>query len=217
LRGIFCDLQKAFDCVNHNILQTKLEFYGITGITYKLTKAYLQGRYQRVVLNNHSSSSCLNWGEITHGVPQESILAPLPFLLYINDLPQIINNNSKIVLFADDTSMIITNPNPSNFVKKSVNKFIQDTNEWFNTNLLSLNLDKTHFIQFVTKNSSSIDFNITHGNKKIANAYNTKFLGLTLDNTLSWRTHIDTIIPKLSSASFALRVVKTFLSQGSLK
>ena len=86
-----------------------------------------------------------------------------------------------------------------------------------NTNLLSLNLDKTHFIHFITKSSSSIDFNIVHGNKKIANVYNTKFLGLTLDNTLSWRTHIDTIIPKLSSASFALTVVKPFLSPDSLK
>jgi hypothetical protein len=69
----------------------------------------------------------------------------------------------------------------------------------------------------VTKNSSSIDFNIMYRNNKIANVYNTKFLGLTLDNTLSWRTHIDTIIPKLSSASFAMRVVKPFLSQDSLK
>jgi len=110
--------------------------------------------------------------------------------------------------------MIITNLNTLNF-KKSVNKIIQDINEWFNTNLLSLNLDKTHFIHFVSKNSSSTDFNIKHGNKKIANVYNTKFLGLTLDNTLSWRTHIDTIMPKLSSASFALRVVKPFLSLDS--
>jgi len=112
--------------------------------------------------------------------------------------------------------MIITNPNPSNF-EKSVNKIIQDINEWFNTNLLSLNLDKTHFIHFVTNKSSSVDFNIMHRNKKIANVYNTKFLGLTLDNTLSWRTRIDTIIPKLSSARFALRVVKPLLSQDSLK
>ena len=192
--GIFCNLQKAFDCVNHDILLTKLEFHGITGIAHKLIKSYLKGRYQRVVLNNHSSSSCSNWGEITHGVPQGSILRPLLFLLYINDLPQITNENSKIVLFADDTSMIITNPNPSNF-EKSVNKIIQDINEWFNTNLLSLNLDKTHFIQFVTKNSSLIDFNIMYGNNKIANVYNTKFFGLTLENTLSWRAHIDTIIP----------------------
>jgi len=152
-----------------------------------------------VVLNNHSSSSCSKWGEITYDVSQVSILGPLLFLLYINDLLQITNENSKIVLFADDTSMIITSPSPSNF-EKSVNKITQDINEWFNTNLLSLNLDKTHFMQFVTKNSSSIDFNIMYRNK-IANVYNTKFLGLTLDNTLSRRTHTDTIIiPKLSSA-----------------
>jgi len=69
----------------------------------------------------------------------------------------------------------------------------------------------------VAKNSSSIDFNIMHGNKKIAIVYNTKFLGLTLDNTLSWRTHTDTILPKLSSASFSFRVVKPFLSQDSMK
>jgi hypothetical protein len=112
LEAFFCDLQKTFDCVNHNILLAKLEFYGITGITHKLIKSYLQGRYQRVVLNNHSSSSCSKWSEITHGVP------PLLFLLYINDLPQITNENSKIVLFTDATSMIITNPNTSNFEKK---------------------------------------------------------------------------------------------------
>jgi len=112
--------------------------------------------------------------------------------------------------------MIITNTNSLNF-EKGVNKIIQDINEWFNTNLLSLNLDKTHFIHFVTKNSSSINFNIICGNKKIVNVYNTTFLGLTLDNTLSRRTHIDTIIPKLSSASFSLRVVKPFLSLDSLK
>jgi hypothetical protein len=76
-----------------------------------------------MALNIHSSSSCSSWGEITHGVPQGSILGPLLFLLYINDLQQITNDNSKIVVFADDTSMITTNPNPSNF-EKSVNKII---------------------------------------------------------------------------------------------
>jgi len=73
-----------------------------------------------VVLNNHSSSSFSNWGEITHGVPQGSILDPLLFIRYINDAPQITNDSSKIVLFVDGTSMIITNLNPSNF-EKSVN------------------------------------------------------------------------------------------------
>ena len=214
--GIFCDLQKAFDCVNHNILLTKLEFYGITGITLKLIKSYLNNRYQKVVLNNHLYNSSSNCGKITHGVPQGSILGPLLFLLYINDLPRITNDNTKIILFADDTSIIITNPNLINF-ERNVNKTIKDINEWFHTNLLALNLDKTHFIQFMTKNSSLIDFSITHGKKKIANTRSTKFLGLSIEKTLSWRTHIDTIVPKLSSACFAMRAIKPFLSQDSMR
>ena len=72
-------------------------------------------------------------------------------------------------------------------------------------------------MQFINKNSSPIDLNIGHGNKKIANTCTTEFLGLTLENTLSWKTHIDTIVPKLSIATFAIRTVKPFLSQDSLK
>jgi hypothetical protein len=102
------------------------------------------------------TDSCSNWGEITHGVTQGSILSPFLFLLYINDLPQITNENSKIILYAHDTSLIIANPNPTNF-KNNVNKICKDINRWFDTNLLSLNLNKTHYMQFVNKNSSSID------------------------------------------------------------
>ena len=101
--GIFLDLQKAFDCVNHDILLNKLSFYGITGGFFPLIKTYLQERYQRVILNNNYFTSISDWGQITHGIPQGSILGPLLFLLYINDLPHSINKNNKIVLFADDT------------------------------------------------------------------------------------------------------------------
>jgi len=78
--------------------------------------------------------------------------------------------------------MIITNPNPSNF-EKSVNKIIQDIKEWFNTNLLLLNLDKVHFIQVVTKKSSSTDFNIMYENQKIPKVYNTKLFGAVTPET----------------------------------
>jgi len=78
--GIFYYLQKYFDCANHNILLTKTEYYGITGTAYKLVKSYLEGRYQRMDLNNISLYPCSNWGEIKHGVSQGSLLGPLFFL-----------------------------------------------------------------------------------------------------------------------------------------
>jgi len=111
---------------------------------------------------------------------------------------------TKIVLLTDDTSIIITNSNPTHF-KDSVIKIFQGIKTWFSTNL-SLNIDKTHFMQFVTKNSSLIDLYIT--DQKKANIFNAKCLGIIQDNTLTWKTHIDMFIPKLSSACIAIRAVR---------
>ena len=94
--GIFCKLQKAFDCVNHNLLLPKWKFYGITGTANKLIKSYPEGRYQRVVLNKMSFDSYSKWGEIKHGVPQELLFGPLLLLIYINNLPKISNDDPLI-------------------------------------------------------------------------------------------------------------------------
>jgi hypothetical protein len=107
--------------------------------------------------NNNTHSS--NWGLIRYGVPQGSILGPLLFLLYINDLPKSTNNNAKVVLFADDTSIIINSLNQTEF-EDIANKIFQCINRWFTSDLLSLNVEKTHFMQFVTKTSSLLDLNI---------------------------------------------------------
>jgi hypothetical protein len=168
-----------------------------------------------VTLYNNSPDSQSKWGKITDDVPPESILDPLLFLLYINDLPQITQENSKMIIYADDTSIIITNPNPSNF-ENIVNRIFEDINRWLNSNLLSLIFDKTHYMQFRNKNSSPIDLNIGHENKRITKTSSTKFLGLSLENTLSWKIHIDMIVPKLSSANFAIRTLKPFLPQDTL-
>jgi len=101
--GIFCDLGKALDSVNHDILLSKFEFYGFRCKTNALLQSYLSDRYQRVLINNNSSNTTTfsEWGKIKLGVPEGSILGPLFFLIYINDLPNMIADPSKTVLFAD--------------------------------------------------------------------------------------------------------------------
>jgi hypothetical protein len=131
-------------------------------------------------------------------------------------LPLSINKNNKIVLFADDTNLIISNPDPIKF-RDDANKIIQHMQEWFNANQISLNWEKTHFMHFTTKNNSSRNFDIMYKEKKLTADDSVKFLGLTLDNSLTWKKHIEAIVPKLSAATFAMTVVQPFLSLDSLK
>jgi hypothetical protein len=106
--GIFCDPEKAFDNVNHNLV-AKLEFYGVKGKAKLWFESYLSDRYQRVLITsvnptlNHSKT----WGKVESGVPQSSILGSLLFLLYVNDLPKIINDKAIPILFVDDTSLLV--------------------------------------------------------------------------------------------------------------
>ena len=140
--GILCDLHKAFDCVHHKILLDKLQFYGIHGKFNMLIQSYFTNRYQKVTYNNSSS-----WERINCDVPQGSILGPLFFFLYINDIPTVISDNNNMVLYADDTSFIITDKNSENF-NSHANMIFNNINIWFRNNLLHLNLSKTHYLEF---------------------------------------------------------------------
>jgi len=143
--GYFCDLTKAFDYVNHNILLSKLEFYGITGRANNLIKSYLNDRYQRVLIKSKYSKNCFSeWGKVKQGVPQRSILRPLFFLLYINGLPGLINDISKPTILADGTNTIFTHSNLTDF-KDQINIVIEKLSNWFQNNSLILNCNKTHY------------------------------------------------------------------------
>jgi hypothetical protein len=215
--GIFCYLHKAFDCVNHEILLAKLEFYGVTGNFLRLIRSCLEHRYQRVeigIKSNHDKVYS-EWERIKHGVPQGSVLGPLFFLVYINGLPKMANTTAIPVLGADDMSVIVTSTNNKDFYNNIMSSLEQLTN-WFTMNLLSLNLYKTNFVLFKIKNSPNIDLSINYVNVNVISRTDIKFLGVTSDNFLNWKVHIDNLFSKLSTSTFTIRILKQTLSQDIL-
>jgi hypothetical protein len=144
----FYDLETAFVSVNHSLLiKKRLPYYGITGKSKLLLECYLLNRYQRVQHDNslQNSNTVSKWTKVKHGVPQGSVLDPLLFLLYINDLPNAIIHKANPILFADDTSILITSQNVYKF-QNDLNTAFGQITEWFKVNLLSLNLRKTYFM-----------------------------------------------------------------------
>jgi hypothetical protein len=207
-----------FDCLNHNILLSKLQFYGVHGKTKTWFESYLNNRYMRVHISEGGSNqmSFSTWEQITDGVPQGSVLGPLLFLIYINDLPKTINEKTVPILFADDTSIIVKNSNQKDFQCNMAMAF-NCVNQWFIKNLLSINADKTHYIQFKTKNKPTCDVNIVCNGNPITALSKIKFLGIYIQDSTIWNYHIDYIIPKLSSACYAVRSIKTVMSLNTLK
>jgi len=120
--GIFCDLHKAFDCINHAVLLVKMKFYGVLVKFYSLVKSYLDGRYQKLILS-HNNGIESTWEKVKQGVRQQSVLGPIFFLICINDLPNLASIGTKILLYEDDTSVIVTSPNLENFGTKTDNVF----------------------------------------------------------------------------------------------
>ena len=131
-------------------------------------------------------------------------------------LLNIIADPSKPILFADDTSIIITNSSSSK-CKEDINSIIDNINDWFRGNSLSLNCNKTYFLQLRSKNSYEINIKISCDNKLIKETKNTKFLGLDTDSSLYWKNHIDQMMIKLSRACYAIRYVKHFMSKDTLR
>ena len=190
--GVFLDFQKAFDTVDHDILLNKLYNYGIRGIALEWFKSYMSNRYQIVKYNDYESEA----RKILCGVPQGSILGPLLFLSYINDLP-LVSSLFMPILFADDTNLFGTNAKLDILVNE-INVELNKIYTWVRVNKLSLNIEKTNFMLFTSKGFSRNMDCIGIDGHKIEEVKQTKFLGVILDNKLNWHAHCEYICGKIS-------------------
>ena len=201
--GISIDLQKAFDTVNHHILLKKMEHYGIRGTALNWFNSYLSNRKQFVSVNGHSSSLC----EVSCGVPQGSVLGPLLFLIYINDLPNS-SNLFSFFHFADDTNIYCESDDLTMLTRK-LNKELKKIKLRLDSNKLALNIGKTNFVLFHSPQKKlSGSFKLKIGNQEIERSKYVKFLGRLMDEHLSWKYHITELCKKLSrtcSIFFKLR------------
>ena len=206
------DLSKAFDCIPHELLIAKLNAYGFGRKSLKLIFSYLEGRNQRVKINSEYSS----WKEILDGVPQGSILGPLLFNIFINDLYLFVQN-SQVCNYADDNSLSVVDSNVSTIINK-LESDIQSLESWFKNNGMLLNGEKCQFL--IVESSGANRNNIAKikiGNNYVEESKKAKLLGINFDNNLKMHDHIKYICKQASNKLYALARISPFLDQHKRK
>ena len=208
--AIFLDLAKAFDSVNHKILLQKLEKYGVRGLPLKLIESYLSNRWQYVKINGKSSElNCLNVG-----IPQGSILGPLLFLIYINDLPNA--SNFFVKLFADDTFLSLSCQNFKELEKKT-NYEIKKIYNWLKANKLTLNITKSKFMIISKRKGVNTNFKLKINGLRLERCSSYKYLGLFIDEGLTWKNHVKHVCQKMSKVCGIISKIRHCVNMKTLK
>lgn len=216
--GMFIDLSRAYDCIDHSVLYIKLEKYGVRGNALEWIKSYLSSRQQRVVVNKDGRSVKSGIIETRVGIPQGSIIGPVIFLIYINDLGDIVGDvNEGIINYADDTNLLVGGKSVPEVINAGRDLFHR-ANEWFMGNKLMLNTDKTNTIVFRTKQShTDRPPTIPLDQGELETNSQTKFLGIILDEFLDWNPQTVYVGSKLNKICYGIRVVAKYVTTHTLR
>ena len=211
--GIFIDLSKAFDTIDHEKLLIKLENYGIRSTAHNLIKSYLSNRQQYTKFDNEKSDVL----PVHYGVPQGSVLGPLLFLIYINDIIKS-STGGRFILYADDTNIFIAAKSISEVYQKS-NAVLECISNYMHSNLLHINMTKCKYIYFkphLTEYATAArvrkvthNFTIQLNGKKIKRVSCIKFLGVIIDENLNWWAHREYLLKKLNQCIGAIKRIKS--------
>ena len=206
----FLDLKKAFDSIPHDSLLQKLRYFGITGKPLKLLESYLTGRKQFVSHSNNNSPTV----HISYGVPQGSILGPILFLIYINDITRAAPSLS-FSLYVDDTTVTITRPTMEE-AQSTINSELSSINKWINANGLTLNVEKSAYMVFHRTCVDVGQIRVSIDHQTLNRVEQFKFLGVILDNKLKWKLHIEYVRNKISKICGLLYRIRQQLDTKSL-